>query len=163
MHKNSDCAFVAHMGIFKLIEESTKCRVVYLSNLSEKSKSNELSVSHNMALLPGPSLNCKISNAIMFLRFDKFLLVFDICKAFLQIGLTLEDSNKLLFLWFRDVQNDDFTPVAYRCRRLPFGLRPSPFLIRIVLFRMLILDLHPNAIVCDLKREIYNNIYVDNG
>ena len=163
LQKDPNCAFLAHMGIFKSSSETTKCRVVYLSNICEKSKSNNISVSHNMALLPGPSLNNKISTAIIFLRFDKFLLIFDLCKAFLQIGLNIEDSNRLLFLWFKNVRMEDFSVVAYRCLRLPFGLRPSPFLLTMVLYKMLIVDGHSDEKVHKLKAEIYNNIYVDNG
>ena len=163
LQKDPNCAFLAHMGIFKSSSETTKCRVVYLSNICEKSKSNNISVSHNMALLPGPSLNNKISTAIIFLRFDKFLLIFDLCKAFLQIGLNIEDSNRLMFLWFKNVRMEDFSVVAYRCLRLPFGLRPSPFLLTMVLYKMLIVDGHSDEKVHKLKAEIYNNIYVDNG
>ena len=53
--------------------------------------------------------------------------------------------------------------VAYRCLRLHFGLRPSPCLLMLVLYKMLIMDGHRDSRVSDLQKEIYNNIYVDNG
>ena len=61
------------------------------------------------------------------------------------------------------MHSKDFTPVAYKCLRLPFGLRPSPFLLTLVLYRLLILDQHCDSKVNKLKHEVYNNIYVDNG
>ena len=57
---NPDCSFLPHMGVFKLGRETTKVRIVYLSNLCEKSPENPNTVSHNAALLPGPCLNSKL-------------------------------------------------------------------------------------------------------
>ena len=61
----------------------------------------------------------------------------DLNKAFLQIALN-EDQAKLLFLWYRDVSYDDRTIVAYKCLRFPMGLRPSPILLMLTLYKILI-------------------------
>ena len=83
-------------------------------------------LSHNMAIQSGPNLNKKITSALLHLRFDEILLSFDLKKTFLQIKLENVDSNRLLFLWFRDIENNNFNMIGYRNLRLPFGLRASP-------------------------------------
>ena len=65
-------SFLPHMSIFKLGRETTKCRVVFLSNLSEKRGSKYLS--HNQAMLAGPTLNHKLSSALLQLRFEKIFV-----------------------------------------------------------------------------------------
>ena len=162
MAKNPQCSFLAHNGIFKLDKETSKCRIVFLSNLSEKG--NGLNqISHNQALLPGPNLNHKITTAMTLQRFDKYLLIFDICKAFLNIKLNDFDCNRLLFLWFNNIEKGDYKVVGYRNLRLSFGLRPSPVLLMLGLYYMLIMTDSDNDRIKDLKKAIYNTMYMDNG
>jgi len=108
------------MPIFKYDKETTKCRNVFLSNLSGRDN-NSPTFSNNQCMLAGPSLNNKISTGIIQLRFDRFLFCFDVIKAFLSIKLRECDSNKLCFLWFKDPLNNDFTLVGYRNVKLSFG------------------------------------------
>ena len=63
-------------------------------NLSEKSKDNSPTISHNHAMYAGPCVNQKLSSALMQLRFVPKVLIFDLKKAFLQIGLNESDLNK---------------------------------------------------------------------
>ena len=93
-----NCSFLGHMPIFKLSRETTKCRIVFLSNLSEKCHSKPLSLSHNQTIMTGPNLNKKLSTSILQLRFDAKLICFDLEKAFLQIGLPPIDQNRLFFV-----------------------------------------------------------------
>ena len=65
---------------------------------------------------------------------------FDLCKAFNQITLSDTDSNKLLFLWFRNVEMGNFQNTGYHNVRLSFGLRCSPTLLMLGLHKILILD-----------------------
>jgi len=46
----------------------------------------------------GPSLNNKLSTAMLNLRFGEHILTYDIKKAFNNISLSDYDSNKLTFL-----------------------------------------------------------------
>ena len=73
------------------------------------------------------------------------------------------DQNRLLFLWFEDVRKDNFSLVAYRNKRLSFGLRCSPTILMLGLYKMLILDESPNDEMRDFKRSVYNKMYMDNG
>ena len=156
-------AFLPHMGIFKLSKETSKCRIVYMSNLCEKDYSKNLTVSHNQCILPGPCLNAKISTALISLKFDKWTLVFDICHAFLSIGLPEIDQARLLFLWFEDVSKNNFDIVYYKSQRLPFGLRASPMMLMCALYRILIQDSDEDVNVQEFKTQLYHNFYVDNG
>ena len=161
--ENPSCSFLASMPIFKLSKETTKCRLVFLSNLSEQLKNNLTNISHNKAMHSGPCLNQKMTGTLMLLRFDQKLLVFDIQRAFCQIQLPLSDQNKLLFVWVRDTNNDN-SVVAYRNVRLSFGLRPSPTILMVGLFKMLMLDVTDDEERLKLlKKHIYHLIYMDNG
>lgn len=153
------CSFLSHGAVFRENVESTKCRVVYWSNLSEKGCNN---LSHNQVSLPGPNLNGSIQSVLTLLRFNKYLLVFDLVKAFHQLCLREEDCKKLNFLWYNDI-SDQRTLVAYRLKRVPFGMRFSPFLLMISLYIMLILHANiiseKNSIV---RNMLFNLSYMDN-
>ena len=163
LEEHPNYSFLPHMPVFKTDRETSKCRVVFLSNLSEKDPTKPLTASHNMALLPGPCLNKKISTTLLQWRFDRYLLAFDLQKAFLQIQLPESDQVKLLFYWYRDISKEDFHMVVYKHVRLPFGLRPSPALLLLGLYKMLILDTELDSPeVISLKRQIYDLCYMDN-
>ncbi len=107
--KESSVAFLAHNGVFRNEADTTKCRIVFLSNLKEKSRDG---LSHNETSSSGSNLNNKLAFALTLLRFDQYLLIFDICKAFLQIQLSPEDQAKLMFLWVKDVYADKLDVVS---------------------------------------------------
>jgi len=156
-------SFLSHMGVFKLDRETTKCRVVFLSNLSERSRSG-VSLSHNQCIHAGPNLNQKITTAILQLRFGEYMLTYDLCKAFLQVALSETDSNRLLFLWFKDVFNSNYDLIAYRSLRLPFGLRCSPAMLTLAMYKILCLDSSTDDdTLRSLKLLMYSLLYVDNG
>lgn len=163
MEQHPECCFLPHMGIFKLERESTKCRVVFLSNLAE-SNAEMASVSNNQAMLPGPCLNHSIASSVMLLRFDTYMVLFDIKKAFLNIELKETDKNRLMFLWYKNVEKGDFSLIGYRNLRLSFGLRASPSILMLALYKILILDTeNDDENLAELKKSIFNVIYMDNG
>ena len=156
-------SFLPHMPVFKMNRDTTKCRVVFLSNLKE-SKPNQYTVSHNQAMLSGPNLNRKMTTALLSLRFDSKLLCFDLKKAVLQIELNIIDQARLLFLWFRNISQDDFSTIAYISQRLPFGLRNSPATLMIAMYKILMLDVENDSHeVLNLKKQVYSLMYMDNG
>ena len=157
-------SFLAHMGVFKMERATTKTRIVFLSNLCEGNQMKPASLSHNQALHAGPCLNPKISTAIMHLRFGQKLMVFDLEKAFLQIEIPESDSNKLMFLWYRNVAKEDYTLIAYRNLRLSFGLRCSPTLLMMGLYIILCLNSKDDCPKLKrLKTVLYALMYMDNG
>ena len=163
LQEHPESSFLPHMGVFRLNRETTKCRIVFLSNLCEKNPEKGRSISHNQAIHAGPCLNQKLSSSLLHLRFDRHLLCFDICKAFNQIALNDTDSNRLLFLWFKNVEREDFDIVGYRNIRLSFGLRCSPAILLLGLYKILILDAEndPDDLL-ELKKSLYSLCYMDN-
>ena len=164
MNEHPEHSFLPHMGVFKLDRDTTKCRVVFLSNICERDLSKPATVSHNQSIHSGPCLNHKIASALLHLRFGSMLLCFDIKKAFNQIELNPSDQNRLLFLWGRNVKKGDFSLVGYRNVRLSFGLRCSPTILMLCLYKILVLDTEGDSeeVAC-LKRLIYQLFYMDNG
>ena len=162
MSENKAHSCLAHMGVFRLGRETTKCRVVFLSNICEKDPSKPLTVNHNQAMYAGPCLNKKIASLFLHLRFDFYLLCFDISKAFNNLALSEIDSNRVLCLWFRNVSMGDYRLIAYRSKRLPFGLRCSPTLLLLALYKILVLDSSIEGKLDDLKKCIYQLCYMDN-
>ena len=161
--EHPESSFLAHMCVFKLDRATTKCRVVYLSNLCEKDASKPLTVSHNQAIESGPNLNQKLTTSLTHLRFGSKLCCFDIRKAFNNINLSDADANRLLFLWFRNVEGGDFTIEAYRHLRLNFGLRCSPTLLLLALYKILILDsIKDDFELRERKKLIFQLSYMDN-
>ena len=154
-------SFLAHMPIFKPDRDTTKCRIVFLSNLKEGHST--LSLSHNQCMFPGPILNQKLSSAFLHLRFDKKLLIFDLKKAFNMLALGDNDQARLLFHWFRNVRQGDYSLVAFKNLRLSFGLRCSPFLLMMSLYYILVVQPAADPRIADLKKLIYSLIYMDNG
>ncbi|XP_068200128.1 uncharacterized protein [Palaemon carinicauda] len=154
-------SFLPHMPLFKPERETTKCRIVFLSNLQESFK--KLSLSHNQCMYAGPNLNQKLSSAFLNIRFVEKFLIFDLKKAFNMLALSEIDQSRLLFFWFRNVSAGDYTPVAYKNVRLSFGLRCSPFLLMTSLYSMLILTSSNDSRIDELKKLIYALIYMDNG
>ena len=87
MSDNPECKFLAHMPVMKPDRESTKCRIVYLSNLAGRDLDKPVTLNNNQCMYAGPCLNRKISTSVMQLRFDRYVLCFDLVKAFMQIAL----------------------------------------------------------------------------
>lgn len=163
INEHPKCSFLGHMPIFKMNKETTKCRVVYLSNICERSGDLRF-VSHNMAILPGPTLNKKISTSLTLLRFDKYIVTYDIVKAFLAIQLYPEDAERLCFLWVNDAMNNDFSIVGYIMNRLMFGLRCSPAILMLALYKILVIDAqNDEPQLLALKQLMYTMLYMDNG
>ena len=109
----------------------------------------------------GPCLNQKLTVALILLRFDLKLLCFDVKKAFLNIELDEIDQSKLLFLWFKNATNNDFSIQAYKNVRLSFGLRCSPTILMVALFKILIVDSEDDsAKLKNLKQLIYSLTWI---
>ena len=161
---NPQCSFLPHMSVMKPERETTKCRVVYLSNLCEKNGTDNVTLCHNQVIHSGPNLNKKLTTSLLLLRFDKFVLTFDIKKAFLNIALSEIDQSRLLLLWFKNVQSDNFEIVAYKAKRLPFGISCSPAILMLALYKILVLDVEfDTPEILNLKKLVYSLIYMDNG
>ena len=56
-----ESCFLSHMPVFRHDKDTTKCRVVFLSNLAGKDANKTISLSNNQCMMSGSSLNSKIS------------------------------------------------------------------------------------------------------
>jgi hypothetical protein len=61
---------------------------------------------------------------------NRCALIADIEKAFLNIALQPEDSEAIRFLWPEEPSKIGSPFIAYKWKRVPFGLSSSPFLLR---------------------------------
>ena len=80
-------------------------RIVYAS-----SKATRESLSLNNALYPGPSLIPLILDILIRFRCNKIALTSDIEKAFLMVGVALEDRDVLRLLWIDDLEDKALCP-----------------------------------------------------
>lgn len=101
-------------------------------------------------------MNQKLATSVLLLRFDRYLLCFDLVSAFLQISLNDIDQNRLLFLWFKNVAKGDFTMEAFKMKRLPFGISCSPSILMLALYKILIIDSQEEELkLKEIKQLIY--------
>ena len=158
--ESDQTSFLAHHAVFREEATTTKCRVVLMSNVCEKGKDN---LNHNQVSLPGPQLNTKLSTTLTLYRFNKFLMIYDLKQAFLQLCLRPEDTKKLHILWFENAMQNSFSQAVYKFSRVPFGLRFSPTLLMISLYLILIL----HAFICSslevhIRNMLFCLAYMDN-
>ncbi|GBM08426.1 hypothetical protein AVEN_240591-1, partial [Araneus ventricosus] len=149
--------FMPHHGVVKDLKETTKLRICY----SASSKANnELSL--NDCLECGPNLNPDLLKIILKFRFYPIAFCADIQRAFLEVGIVEEDRKFLQFLWGEEggtnLSLDDRTVRILRMRRVPFGVKCSPFLLHATI------KLHLKKYEHLYKRTcaVLNELYVDN-
>jgi hypothetical protein len=162
--ENPNYSFLPHMSVFRMNKETTKCRVVYLSNITENNPQFPTTVSPNQAIMSGPNLNQKLSTSLLLLKFDEYLIIFDIVKAFLMIAMKVLDQARLLIMWYANVKKGDFNVVYYKAKRLPFGISCAPALLMLAIYKILIIDDDKTDVkLTKLRNLVYTLFYVDNG
>ena len=115
-----DLYFLPHRAVYDDTRLSTKYRIVF--DASAKT-SNKLSLNDN--LVCGPALQLSILAIEIRFRTQKYILIGDIGKMFLQIGIQEEDRDYLRFLWKHPDAKGD--PQIWRWNSLIFGAADSPF------------------------------------
>ena len=137
--------YIPHHGV----EKKGKVRVVY----DGSSSAYKGALSLNQCLLVGPSLMNLLAEVLLAFRLHSVVLLADIQKAFLQVGVTESDRDLLRFLWY----GEDGTLEVYRFTRVPFGTGPSPFLLNATLKH------HFEKVVKDqsLLSLLFRSLYVD--
>ena len=113
--------YIPHHGVLK----EGKVRVV----MDGSASAYKGALSLNQCLLVGPSLNNLLAEVLLTFRLHPVVLVADIMKAFLQVGVAEADRDLLRFLWYDDGGKLE----VYRFTRVPFGTGPSPFLLNATL------------------------------
>jgi len=150
--------YLPHRGIVKE-GSSTPLRPVF-----DASAKGTNTPSLNECLEKEPNLIELISSVLLRFRKEKFGIVADIEKAFLQICLNKNDRDYLRFLWYDELG----IIITYRHVRVVFGVTCNPFLLGAVI------EFHLSKLMSDEKHEsnmvnARNNIrnllesfYVDN-
>lgn len=144
--------YLAHHPVMKP-PPSQKVRIVY-----DGSAHTGREPSINDCLHPGPTILADLVGVLLRFRMPLFVIVTDIEKAFLQVGLKANQRDCTRFLWLKDPMAP-LTPSnlqTLRFARVPFGLAPSPFLLAATI------KYHLNQYPSPLSDEVMGNIYVDN-
>lgn len=144
----SNCHYLPHRAVVKE-NSTTKIRPVFDASAKEKN-----SVSLNDCLSKGTNYIELIPSILNRFRLEKYGVIADIRKAFLQIGIREEDRNFLRFLWWEG--GDPGKMKVFRHRRVVFGVNCSPFLLGATLnYHLSNVENHLQNIACKLKKSMY--------
>ena len=147
---NIPCHYLPHHCVLKN-SNTTPIRIVY-----DCSAKTQNSLSLKDCLFTGPSLLNDLCSILLRFRTQKYACVSDIAKAFLQVGLNLEDRNFCRFLWFSDPFDQNSEIISFRFKVVLFGSTSSQFLLNATLKKYLTESEN------NFAQKIYSDIYVDN-
>lgn len=119
--------FLPHHCVIRKDKSTTQTRLVFNGSFGE--------LSLNDCVEAGPNLNPDLLDVMLRFRTEPIVWMADVEKAFLMIELDPEDAQALRFLWTKDATGEEV--VVLHWKRLPFGLKCSPFLLRAV-FKLLL-------------------------
>ncbi|XP_057365013.1 uncharacterized protein LOC130685709 [Daphnia carinata] len=148
--------YLPHHPVIRQDKTTTKIRPVF-----DGAAKSKFGPSLNDVLETGPNLNPDLLAVLMRFRLNRIAWIADIEKAFLNITLHPEDSEAVRFLWVTEPETPGSPLVAYKWKRVPFGLSSSPFLLRVTLNKHLD-GMEPlySTTVKQLKEQIYVNDYL---
>jgi len=145
--------YLPHHPVYRVDKTTTKIRPVF-----DGAAKTKFGPSLNDVLEAGPNLNPDLLSVLMRFRKNKIAWIADIEKAFLNIALHPEDAEAIRFLWPKEPEIPGSPLIAYKWKRVPFGLSPSPFLLRVTInkhFKSL-KSRFPETI-----EQLEKNLYVD--
>lgn len=146
--------YLPHHAVIREDKISSKVRIVF--DCSAKSKKS--APSFNDLVFRGPVLLVDLCSILLRIRLYIIIILADLVKAFLQIGLNLQSAEMTRFLWLLDPTKPP-TPsniVVYRYRRVLFGNKASPFMLACCL------QAHFKNYDTELAKELATDLYVDN-
>ncbi|XP_065892443.1 uncharacterized protein [Dysidea avara] len=146
--------YLPHHPVLTPSKSTTKVRIVYDASAKVQRNSSSL----NECLHRGPTILPDLIGLLIRFRLHWIVVLADIEKAFLQIGIQEFERDVIRFLWLKHLDrpvNDD-NLIVYRFCGVPFGLTCSPFLLAATL------KYHLQKEGTPLAMKIMNNIYVDN-
>ena len=147
--------YLPHHPVLTPAKATTKVRVVY----DASAKSQKFVSSLNDCLFCGPVILPDLVGLLIRFRLHSIVILADLEKAFLQIGVQEDERDVTRFLWLKDINKSDVSDnniAVYRFCTVPFGLICSPFLLGATLKHHLLKEGTPLAL------DIMSNIYVDN-
>ncbi|WKX90962.1 hypothetical protein Q1695_009644 [Nippostrongylus brasiliensis] len=152
-HPTDVGTFLSHHAVINESKKQTKIRLVYNGSARVHN-----SPSLNDCLHRGPGLLPNLSGILLRIRFAHILLVSDIEKAYLMVGLEPCDRQFTKFLWLKDHHKPPTRDnlITYCFQRVPFGLICSAFLLAATI------HLHLSRTETSLSNELLESCYVDN-
>ncbi|KIH60849.1 Tas retrotransposon peptidase A16 [Ancylostoma duodenale] len=145
--------FLSHHAVINESKKQTKIRLVYNGSARVHN-----APSLNDCLYRGPVLLPDLSGILLRLRLAPILLISDIEKAYLMVGLEECDRRFTRFLWLKNHHEPptDDNLVIYHFLRVPFGLICSAFLLAATI------HLHLTKTATPIAHESLESCYVDN-
>ena len=116
--------YMPHKPVVRESASTTKVRMVF----DASAKPHPLANSVNECMYTDPSLQSLMWDILIRARMSSHLVLADIQKAFLQIGVREKDRDAFRFLF-----NINDKEQHLRLTRVPFGGESSPFLLRATL------------------------------
>ena len=144
--------YIPHQAVIRNGAESTNMRIVYDCSARKYAESPSL----NDCLEVGPPLQPLIFDILLRNRMNKYCILADIQKAFLQIRLDEKDRDAQRLVWYNNLQERKI--VELRFTRVIFGAGPSPYILgstletHIDLFK----DIYPETV-----KALRDDTYVD--
>ncbi|UYV77957.1 hypothetical protein LAZ67_15003031 [Cordylochernes scorpioides] len=118
--------YLPHRPVYNMESKTTPIRPVF-----DTSCLGHNGLSLNQCLEKGPNLLERIPEMMIRFRENKFGVTADIRKAFQMVAIEESERNYLRFLWWE--KESDRELIAYRHKRLVFGLNCSPFVLNAVI------------------------------
>ncbi|UYV67221.1 hypothetical protein LAZ67_4004428 [Cordylochernes scorpioides] len=118
--------YLPHRPVYKMESKTTPIRPVF-----DASCLGHNGLSLNQCLEKGPNLLERIPEMMIRFRENKFGVTADIRKAFQMVAIEESERNYLRFLWWEEESDREL--IAYRHKKLVFGLNCSPFVLNAVI------------------------------
>ncbi|XP_052764085.1 uncharacterized protein LOC128206006 [Mya arenaria] len=147
--------YIPHHAVITPQKTTTKLRVVYDASSKTRKENHSL----NECLYRGPVILQQLCGMLIRFRMHRIAITADIEKAFLQIGLQLDQRDVTRFLWLKNCETptvDKDNIQEFRFRRVPFGVISSPFLLGATV------QTHMDKYSTSFAQQVKDNIYVDN-
>ncbi|XP_045035150.1 uncharacterized protein LOC123475958 [Daphnia magna] len=145
--------YLPHHPVYRTDKATTKIRPVF-----DGAARSKYGPSLNDVLETGPNLNPDLLSVLMRFRMNRIAWIADIEKAFLNIALQPEDAEAVRFLWPRKPEEPNSDFIAYKWKRVPFGLSSSPYLLRVTINKHL---LSVKSRFSTTVEQIEEQLYVD--
>ncbi|XP_063420482.1 uncharacterized protein LOC134705689 [Mytilus trossulus] len=148
---NTKLHYIPHHAV-KKDSATTPIRIVY--DCSCRQTPDTASLNDCLLNVP-PKLN-NVTAILLRFRMNKYAVCTDIEKAFLNVGLDIEDRDVTRFFWLSNPTDPSSCITTYRFKSVLFGATCSPFILNAVLSK------HINNHQTEFTDNLMRDLYVDN-